>query len=107
MAARARTPLIGRTAELAAVEDALADGERLLTITGPPGVGKTRLARHVAAAEPAGGVVFCDLTPARSLDDAAGAIGAALGITLRRGRRDDGIASALAARGEVLLVLDN
>ena len=42
------TPLIGRQPELQALERALADpGCRLLTITGPGGIGKTRLALQV------------------------------------------------------------
>lgn len=41
-------PLVGRELELATVEHALSD-RRLVTILGPPGVGKTRLAHEVAA----------------------------------------------------------
>jgi predicted ATPase/DNA-binding XRE family transcriptional regulator len=43
------TPLIGRESELAALSDALSRPEvRLLTLTGAPGIGKTRLATEVA-----------------------------------------------------------
>src|SRR5207237_4841568 len=46
------TPIVGRAAEVEALQALLADdGVRLVTLTGPGGTGKTRLALH-AAAEP-------------------------------------------------------
>ncbi|HEY8746120.1 MAG TPA: tetratricopeptide repeat protein, partial [Chloroflexota bacterium] len=42
------TPLVGRTVEVMTIQRLLHDGVRLLTLVGPAGVGKTRLAAHVA-----------------------------------------------------------
>lgn len=42
------TPLIAREAESASVTDLVDAGGRLVTLTGPPGVGRTRLALHLA-----------------------------------------------------------
>src|SRR5919107_852475 len=63
------TVLVGRQNELASLDRLLTDPDtRLVTLTGPPGVGKTRLA--VAAATAAApryvdGVAFVDLTEVR------------------------------------------
>jgi predicted ATPase/DNA-binding XRE family transcriptional regulator len=64
-----RTPFIGREADVAAVVSLLQDGETpLVTLTGPGGVGKTRLAVEASGRllpHFPGGVVFVDLAPLR------------------------------------------
>jgi predicted ATPase/transcriptional regulator with XRE-family HTH domain len=109
------TPLVGREREVAAACARLrrsdgAIGARILTLTGPGGVGKTRLALAVAtelAADFADGVAWVELAPLRDPALVASAIAQALGV------REDGdrpLAETLAAfvaGRRFLLVLDN
>jgi predicted ATPase/DNA-binding CsgD family transcriptional regulator len=104
-------PLVGRGAELAALESALvAPGTRLLTLTGPPGVGKTRLALAVAGAVSArfaDGVVLVDLSPVRDPDLVLPEVARALGLRdSPGGSLTERLGHVLADR-ELLLVVDN
>jgi predicted ATPase len=85
------------------------DDVRLLTLTGAPGTGKTRLAIEAArAAAPSlgAGARFVDLAPVDDLELAAPTIAAALGIDAAGGSSDEALRSWLGER-ELLLVLDN
>ena len=100
---------VGRDRELAAILDALS-GTRLLTLIGPGGVGKTRLALEIAARAAdryAHGVVFCDLASIRQPTDVARALATVLRF------RDHGrspLVEQLVAGltdEDVLLIVDN
>jgi predicted ATPase len=98
------TGFVGRRAELAAVQDARARS-RLVTVLGPGGVGKTRLAIEAARRDAGrdGRQVFLDLVP---FTDAAGAIAALAGLV--GALRSDLDAIVAVLRGTpTLLVLDN
>ena len=108
---RPRLPVssfIGREAELQASVAALRRC-RMVTLCGPGGVGKTRLARHAAAAvaeDYPDGVQVVDLEAATSHSDLVGTIAAALRITPSADESlEDRIVSVLAVRRQ-LLVLD-
>jgi len=105
-----RDAFVGRTAELRELARRLDAGARLLTMLGPGGTGKTRLVRRYSRAwlgDWPGGVYFCDLSEARSLDGIYFAVAFALGVPL--GKSDPGVqlGHAIAGRGRCLVILDN
>src|SRR5918994_1500212 len=103
------TSFVGRATEVAELPAALNE-HRLVTATGPGGVGKTRLATTAAAGlwqSRTDGVWFVDLVPVSDPSLIPAAVAAALGVHDPRGRTiDDAVLAHLAER-DALLVLDN
>ncbi|HTU05463.1 MAG TPA: LuxR C-terminal-related transcriptional regulator [Trebonia sp.] len=103
------TAFVGRAGAVAEVADRLT-GYRLVTLTGPGGAGKTRLAGQVAeqtAARFADGVWLAELATVTDPAQVAATVAAALGI---RDLPAEAAAEALAralSRRQLLLVLDN
>ena len=113
---RDETPFFGRQAEIADVGKRVDGGARLVTIVGLGGMGKTRLSIELAASlrprfEKYGGVAFATLAQARTLEAAVREVAATVGARVApESKAAKGVAAlgeALAARGKMLLVLDN
>jgi predicted ATPase/DNA-binding XRE family transcriptional regulator len=105
------TRLIGRKQDIAAVRNALMYGEvRLLTLIGPPGIGKTRLSIEIARGVQAAfsdGASFVALAPISDPSLVIATIAQTLEVRERTGRPLlDQLKSALQAK-RLLLVLDN
>ena len=104
------SPLIGRDQELEALVDlARGEGVRLVTLTGPGGTGKTRLALAAATelAAELGRAFFVDLAPVRDAEIVGSAIASVLGV---EETADVPLVEAIARRlgdDPGLLVLDN
>ncbi len=105
------TSLIGRQGEMEVVQRLLRQtGIRLLTLTGPGGIGKTRLAVDAATALSDAfpdGVFFVDLTPLADASQVPLAIAQAVGA--RESSEHDALTSASATLRDrqTLLLLDN
>lgn len=103
------TPFVGRAEELADLEDLLTH-ERLVTLTGPGGVGKTRLALHAAGrlvSHFADGVWYVSLGPLTDPDLVAAEVAVAISMPEHADRPLEEALGAHLRDLEVLLVLDN
>ncbi len=121
------TPLVGRAADVAAVREMLLRGDvRLLTLSGAPGIGKTRLSLQVAmelrdapstlqlSSGQAGsghafadGVYFIPLAPLGDPGLVIATIAQTLGVVERAGQSVRERLSAELREKQLLLVLDN
>jgi DNA-binding SARP family transcriptional activator len=108
---RQPTRFVGRDREVAELIERLLDDDcRSLTIVGPGGVGKTRLAIEVAsrvAQHFTHGARFVDLAPIREAETALVTVAAAVGAEPRPGREAAGSIGAHLRDAVMLLVLDN
>jgi predicted ATPase/class 3 adenylate cyclase/DNA-binding CsgD family transcriptional regulator len=103
------TAFIGREAELTQVRDLLAEN-RLVTLTGSGGVGKTRLAIQIAgqmADKFADGIFYVDLAPITDPDLVATTAARVLGLPDEPGRSTADTLVRFVADRQMLAVLDN
>jgi predicted ATPase/DNA-binding SARP family transcriptional activator len=98
-------PLIGREDLLASLSGAVARA-RLVTLVGPGGVGKTRLAQQLASGA-AGACWWVDLAPLRESAHVARAVADAAGVAVHPGGTPLEALTRWAATVDGLLVLDN
>lgn len=106
-----RSSFVGRTAQLSEIASLLAGDARVVSLLGPGGIGKTRLATRFAADhldDWPGGAWLCELSTAEGLAGVVATVGAVLGVPLTGGEDSmiETLGVALDARGRVLVLLD-
>ena len=101
---------VGRGEEMQQLSSLFEAGQRMVTVLGPGGTGKTRLSQqygHKQLANYTGGVWFADLTEARTASEACLILAGELGTSLSGGDPVPQIGTMLQERGHLLLILDN
>jgi predicted ATPase/transcriptional regulator with XRE-family HTH domain len=105
------TPLIGREQELSTIINYFLDADiRLVTISGPPGIGKTRLSQDVGRGLLAyfpDGVFFIPLANLENSHQLTQTILQALGHKLKVGESPENMLFTRIANQHTLLILDN
>ena len=104
-----RDSFVGRAQDLLVLAQRFDAGARLITLHGPGGMGKTRLALRYAwgwRGSFPGGLWFCDLAQARSLDGVLQAVASGLDVPLG-GDPAGQLGRAIAGRDRCLVILDN
>jgi predicted ATPase/class 3 adenylate cyclase/Tfp pilus assembly protein PilF len=105
-----RDSFVGRGNSLDELTRRFAKGARLVSILGIGGTGKTRLVVRFGWSSLhkfPGGVWFCDLSQARSLDGIFHAVAEGLGVSLGKDDSTTQLGHAIAGRGNCLVILDN
>ena len=103
------TSFVGREAELTQIREILS-GNRLVTLTGAGGAGKTRLATQVAgqlSGEFGDGVWYVDLAPITELELVPVTVARAFGLPDQLGRSTVDTLTRFVADRQMLVVLDN
>ena len=107
------TSFVGREADLEALGALFDGGARLVTVAGPPGIGKTRLGLRYSQLRlrDGGAASFCDVREAQGGEDLCAALSQLFGVQLSEGiglaEYVEPIGRALDANGACLIVLDN
>ena len=105
-----RDAFVGRSESLAELARRLDGGARLVSVLGLGGTGKTRLVTRFGWASLGdfpGGVWFCDLSEARSLDGVFHAVAQGLDVPLGKDDPVIQLGQSIAGRGKCLVILDN
>jgi len=105
-----RDSFVGRQEPLQWLAQKFDDGARLVSVLGMGGTGKTRLVTRFAwswLGDYPGGVWFCDLSQARTLDGIHFAVAQGLDVPLGKTDPVVQLAHAIAGRGHCLVILDN
>src|SRR5262245_48735145 len=105
------SPFVGRGAELDMILSSIARGERLLSILGPPGMGKTRLARQAIAPLRAAnnGCAEIDAAACRDVEALRAQLILSLGGVADAPEQDarDGVRRTLKEAGRAVVLVDN